>query len=605
MKSRTQQNNWIEKPSAGWWNGIHSGRIGWLIPDTQYIWGVNTVNRGGIIQTRPGYKLLLTAPAGNFQGFKIFKSNKTETTITYIVFAVDGKVYASPYPFSHQSNWEPYRLKHISFSPTVRKIYFEVADKSVTSATEGTLQIVPTYSILMMQDGIAQAAYFDGVTNAHTDENAPTSGTPRGTWMIFSGSRLWIARGNIMIACDLLDPLSAKERITLGGDFRFNDVITGLGATVSDNRKSNVVVFTVSRTETLLSSLLDREKWADQDDFQTILYPDLGCESGDSIFNHQGLLWWYSYGGLVSSDSSVAAFLSSRIKYRDSEMAFSKRNFAPDLSGIASHAFENYVLVSAPSGDTLNAHTMVLDYSVANTLNSESDPAWQGIWTGIRPIKWDSDNINGQRRIFAASVDYQELNGSFNHIWEAFQSDRRDVFDSYDSNGNVTTIKNRIYCSMVGKLLGDGMDYKRFKFAEVDLCEISGEVDFKVSFGGSKGGYHEISRSKIIATTDADGQTNERLIEIVNSGVVLRNQSRRIITQNSLSDSSVANTVEGNIPDTIDKYFGLYIQWCGVCGIESYRMFMEYVTEKSQGACTKDETGVNILTEDGKSFKLT
>jgi hypothetical protein len=600
MNSQTSKGVMSEKASAGWWDGMHSGFNPWLLLDTQYQVGVNITNRGGYLYTRPGYRVRLTLPSGNLQGIKIFKPTKDGAVARQtIVFAVDGKVYYSPFPLTQPANWESFRLKNINFNASAKRIYWEIAEKNVIASSTGELSIIPTYSVLMMQDGITAAAFWDGVENRHLNENGANSKeTPIGTWMVWSGSRLWLARGSKILAGDLGDPLTFDERIapTTSGDFTFSGEITGLARTIGDNRASNIVVFTLNDSAMLLTSITNRESWTSTQNFQTVLYPDLGCVAGKSIVNHAGLLWWVSPGGLVNTDSAAAAFLSSRIRYRDVEMARSKMNFAGDLSGICSASFENFLLVSTPSDDLLNAHTWAMDWAIANDIHREGQPAWSSIWKGTRPVEWANDNIDGAKRIFFGSIDYQELNGSFNHIWEAFMDDHT---DSYEQAGAL--VQNKIYCEAEMKPLGDGLDMKRFRYLEADLVNIGGNVNFKASVAGTRGGYYTLMNRIIIATINNSAGSN-KLDTLLGQGVSLRLQSRRVRSKEAPFDERVQNNVESIFQNTKDKMFSILFQWCGRCGIESYRFYLENISEPAVGTCEGDETGVRVVTEDGQTF---
>lgn len=608
MKAAVQAGTLIEKASSGWWSGCNSIKMPWLMPDTQYRWGINITNRGGIPQTRPGYRLRLTLPPGNVQGLAFFKPTKTKSKIgPCLVAAVSGTVYAVPFPLVNPRNaaeWLTHKVDGVSFDPNAKQVYWESAEKSVLSDAGGELRITPTYSVLMMQDGVKQAAYFDGELSAHLNENARE--TPRGTWMKWTGDRLWVARDTAVLASDEADPLNFKERLTgaARNDFKFAGPITGLGSTTGTNRQSNLVVFTTTRTETLQSSIRNREQWLTTANFQAELYPSLGCISGRSIFNHAGLLWWYSFGGLVSSDSAQANFLTSEIKYRDVEMGFSKRNLAPDLSGICGTSFENYLLVSQPSGDPLNAHTMVMDYAIANETYQVSPPAWNSIWTGTRPVEWATSEIDREKRLFHVSVDYQSLGGSFNHVWEAFQSDRMDSYEIIDDSNATTLVQNPIYCMFETKLFGDGMDIKKFAFAEIDAIEIGGTVNVRVGYGGNKGAYENVATQNIIATLNANGSDNADLHALFDRIGPFRPQSRRITTVEPNTETEEFDSVEQNDLPCMDKSFGLRVEWCGRMGIEALRIFMRHVAEKSVGACSPAETGIKVVTVDGESFSF-
>lgn len=610
MKSPSIQQGRAEKPNAGWFGGCNSSRNSFFLSDNQYPWAVNMVNRGGIMQTRYGFTMKLSLPEGNLQGLTNFKATKNNTSTKYLVFAVDGNVYAMPFPLFQPISWDAFRLKNITFNKIAKNIYWETTEKSLSSSNNiDTVKLIARYSVLMMQDGISPAAFWDGFDSGHLDENALE--TPTGSWMQWSGDRLWVARGNFVIAGDLADPLSFKERVgqagpdsqAAQGDFNFDDPITGITNSLGDNRQANLIVYTENNTGSLLSSILTRSQWFQTANFKSVIYPSIGTVAGRSLVNHAGLLWWYEYGGLISSDSAASAYLTSQIKYKDVEMARSKRNLAQDLSGICAVSFESYLLVSVPSADTFNSHTWVLDYNISNELNQDQPPAWSGIWTGVRPVEWTSATVDGQRRLFCASKDYFPVEGTTNHIWEAFQSNRYDTYTQVDADGVRRDIQQRIYFSFESKVMGDGMDLKKFVNAEADLVELGGDIQLKISAASDKGAYHEIYNQKINATLDAESSGVEEVVELQGRIGDFKTQARRIRSIIPSADCSKPS-VESEYSDVIGKYFSLLFQGCGRVGIEAFRIFLEPKEESSTEACLENEETINVVSQDGESFQF-
>jgi len=164
MKSENITAGRLKKVSTGWIQGVNSVRNPWSLPENQFKWGVNVTVRGGIVQTRPGHKMQLSLPAGNFQGGVLFSSNKQKeaaltqdrdgvitttpakifdvdgsgvvaSELSYMVFAVNGNVYFSPFPLVQPSNWEDFRLKNISMSPDVDQFVFALATRSANLST--------------------------------------------------------------------------------------------------------------------------------------------------------------------------------------------------------------------------------------------------------------------------------------------------------------------------------------------------------------------------------------------------------------------------------------------------------------------------------------
>lgn len=609
MRAQQATTRSIEKGLAGWIGGCNSVRNPWLLADSQYIWGVNVINRGGLIQTRYGYRQHLTLPDGKLQGYRIFDINKSTASVVgkVHVFAVDGYIYYAPYPLNPIENWEKYKLPNIRFNPNADNVYFEVAEKSLNQTTVANLTRVPSYRVLVMQDGETAAAFWDGEENRHLDQGAALE-TPIGTWMKWAGQRLWIAKDNAVLAGDLADPLKFTERVegTGRGDFRFSDTITGLAIFLSDNRQSDLMVFCENETSILKSSIITRDEWEGTQGFQSILYPNIGCISGRSVVSHSGLLWWYSNGGLVSSDSATTSFLTSQVRFRDIEMARSKVNFSNHINNIAGGSFESYLIMSVPSGDDLNAHTMVLDFAIADELMETAPPAWQGVWTGIRPIEWQSDTYGGARRCFCISTDYQAITGetSKNHLWEAFRPERYDSYYQKNLQGEYDLKKNRVYWSAETKTVGDGLDRKAFKYAEIDLIELGDSVDLKLSYFGTRGIYRDIQSKTIEATLDPTRFKSTVLNELYSQEKSFRPQTRRIKTQEEINKRSLIDGMQSEYMFNQDKAFGIMVQGCGRCAIEAMRIYVDVTEERPTGTVEKDETGIKVLLMDGQQFEL-
>lgn len=591
----------MEKIDVGWTAGMNTIRHPWLLRDDQYRRGINVVNRGGIIQTRPGNAMRLIAPKGNFQGVTHFNVNVDDRDEDYLALAVNGSIYIIPFPLQQPRDWEEFKLPDVQFDKDTNFVYFCSAEKTLTLLPENVLKIVPTYNVLMIQDGINQAAFWDGKTSRHLDESSPELETPKGTWMVSSGGRLWVARGKVVLASDQFDPLKFVER-TQGegrGDFYMRKPITGMQNFIGDNRQEVVVVFDDDHCEMLQSGIKDRSTWATTLDFQQVLFPSTGCVAGRSIVFQSGLMWWYSHGGLVSSDSAASTNLTSQVNYKDAEMSFSKQFLANDLSGICGLSFENYLLMGMPIKQNLNSEIFVLDYATVSELSADKIPAWSSSWTGIRPIQFVSANIGGKKRAFAASVDYTSIsNGSYNYIWELFQPTREDTFFELDTDFQTVEYFQRIYCEWESRLLGDGMDLKSFVYSNINVMELAGDIDVQVDYRGRRGSYKNILCKKIIAPTNYRNLGIDLTEDQKRNFGTLRKQSRTLTTQNALNNAGCP-VCESEFSENIDKCFSLLVRWCGQLAIESVRMFLDPYAESTVGKCEGDEISACLVDEDG------
>jgi hypothetical protein len=631
MKSAQITSGREVRASAGWLLGVNSVRNPWALPDNQIKWAVNCSVRGGVVQTRPGYSMRLSLPPGNFQGGILFSSNKQSNAsepivqngitkvvpaqifnpdgtsvvadeIPYVVFAVNGSVYYSPFPLTQPKSWEDFRLKNIQLDPSVDQFVFTLATQTAQVSTGGDVTVTPSHRIVVIQDGISAPAYWDGSNQT----GIQTTSIPTGYWMAFSGNRLWVSAKNIVLASDLGDPTSFTERLTGTGrgDFAFARVVTGMTNYIGQNNDTKLIVFTDRATYSLASGIYDRTQWASTANFQTTLYPTIGCVAGKSISFQAGQIWWYSQGGLISADIAASAYITSQSLYRDVEMARVKAYMAGDTSKICAMTFENYLLYSVPYLEPCNAATMVLDYAPAAEWGTQKIPAWCGVWTGTRPVEWISGVINGAPRCFHFSVDYSATNdGSYNHLWEAFTERRADTYFDIDPDGGIIEKVNRIYCQMETALLGDGLDFKQFQYGEIEACEIGGTVDVKASYRGSKGTYQNILETKILAVTDDYQWVNTDLSDEIESLGFLNTQYRRLITE-STSRTASSITCESKLTNDIDKAFSMLIEWCGEFGVESLRIFLDPWSERSTGVPNSPEVKSCVISQDGTSLTV-
>lgn len=630
MKSPNISSGMSQKVSAGWMHGVNSIRNPWTLPEDQIKWAQNVSIRGGVAQTRPGFGMKLSLPAGNFQGGVLFNANKQysaagseknaagvrivqkptiytvdggqseEFELSYLVFAVNGKVYYAPFPLVQPKDWNDYLLPGMSLDPTIEMVNFTVATRSAqTSTTTGTT-VTPSHRMIVIQDGVNTPCYWDGSDRT----GAKAIDMPIGYWMAYSGNRLWVANGNVISASDIGDPLGWRERTggTGRGDFSVPRPVTGMQDYVGQNNDSRLYVFTDRATYSLASGILDRNAWATTANFQNVLYPTIGCVAGRSICFQAGMMWWYSQGGLVSADVAASSYLSSQVLYKDVEMAKAKRLMSSRIGGICSVAFENYLLCSVPYYEALNSATMVLDYAAASEWNQTRSPAWAGVWTGVRPIEWVSGVVNGRPRVFALSVDYAQTNdGSYNHIWEAFLPQRYDTYLSVQEDGSTTSFVNRIYCQAETGLLGDGMDLKQLNWAEVDCNQIAGTVDVKVSYRGSKGTYQPILNTRILAATEPYQYETSYSDDDIRKLGLIQTQYRRLVTE-AVQSNSFDKSCESDYLLNIDKAFSLLIEWCGSLGVEGIRMFQTPFQDRSTGRVTIPEEKYCALGEDGASI---
>src|SRR6478736_1353859 len=355
-------------------SGMQSATDPMFIDDRAFVSSMNTVNRGGIVQSRPGYRCLFRLPDGNLQGGTFFKPLRSAPQL---IFAVSGVVYVSPFPFVHYS-----ALPGIQFYHAAPKIYWCATLKSATTNEDGTVAAMdPVRTVVMQDGGFTRAAFWDGETSRHLDPTAEE--TPLGGPMAWSGGRLWLAYRNQLLPSDIENPLSYKEARVLAqnGIFFTGEDITGI-AEIPGLATPQLACFTETNAWLFQSGIRDRTLWTAQTTppFQSVLFPEVGCSSHESIISQYGKLWWMTNTGWTNFDSAQQAYISSAMAAQDVEMAVSKGNVSPNISDTCAFAFENYLGVSVPSGDKRNRHTWVMDKTVVDSLTTNALPAWNSFW---------------------------------------------------------------------------------------------------------------------------------------------------------------------------------------------------------------------------------
>lgn len=564
--------------------GADSYTIPTDLDEREYAMGQNIVCRGGIAQTRPGTRSLFCLPSGNFQGATLFTP---DNGTAQIVAAVDGKIYASAAPFTSYR-----RLWNLQFSQTSKYIAWAVTLKSTDYDNEGNLITLDNpYSILIMQDGVTRAAYWDGGTSGHLNPGTPPdvtdvvpgyTETPIGLWMIWSGNRLWVSRGNQIFASDIGNPLKFTESLYLneGRAFYLSGPCTGMIEVPSDSAGTKGFIAFTNLDGTLFQSYIqDRTLWLSTPLFQNTLLPNIGCVAPRSLTTQYGLNWWFGPRGFTNINAALRQNITSRVDYQDNQMFASKAYLGPDLSGICASFYENYLMVSVPSGDVLNRHTWVLDQApMDGNVN-----AWTGFWTGWRPIEWARGLVNGSERSFFGSIDYD---GS-NRIWEAMLPDRTD-------NGCAITCYLQTREHAAGNL-----DLKTYDWSKFFLSQIYGEVDLDVYVASTKGAFQKQKSYHIVANKGqifADQEYSEEGPLMIGNRV----QSRTIRTPSNPPDSECnACGVESSTQVLNDYAFSHLLVWSGQMGVRAYQCHYREEPERQDGDCEEPETGPRTLNAAG------
>lgn len=553
-----------------------------LVPG-YYARGMNVVNRGGIVQCRPGYRCLLVLPEGRLQGFSVLRPKRGPETL---VFGVEGRLYTSQAPFDTAT-----LLPDVEYSTAAQQLFFKQVEQSVVSNPDGSISFINPRTLLVIQDGgFTSPIIYDGTDAIYS--RGPGS-IPLGGPMEWVGDRLWVARGPNLYASDIGNPISFTESLYIAGVgfFIFPQEITALARTLTvDN--AQLLVFTRTTTNVILASIRDRAAWPQTPNFQKEIFPKIGCTSQRSVVAHYGLLWWWCEQGLISLDAAASGYISSALPYVDAPMQDSKGKVYQQTWSVASASFENYLLCSVPYADIFNKHTWCLDFTV-DPGKTQQKPAFNSFWTGTRPVEWLTGEFDSQNRALYISVDYDGQN----RLWEAFMEDRLD-----NTCPILWWFETRAYANeSPGK-------FKEFRYSDVFMSELSGVFDCAVFWAGShRGKYKRVMTNRILANTATF--IPEHIIPVGENLVGLKKQSRYRRTQDGKAiiarETLSSCAVESERLEFHDDAFQILVVGSGPGAVRGVIVYSDPpVNEDDSGRCEKDETDNNYVRFDGAASSM-
>jgi hypothetical protein len=607
------QNARVPVQDKYWIQGCNTLNFPTDLPQGQYYWAENLVNRAGVMQTRPGRNRVFSLPGNRAQGLALYRPYREKEQL---VWGIDGKIFYSQYPFTSYSH-----LKQVRFYKNSPKVYFCQARQGAQLNLDGSITLLQTpVDILFMQDGFTASAFYIATSSTtpqqagHNKPLAPWLQCPTGTIMFYSGNRLWVAYNETIFASDLDNPNSFAERTYLAeaDGFKLPEPCTGMIETASGpTALPALLAFSPFTITSLQSNILDRTQWQNTPIFQSIISKDYGNVAPFSTISQFGLPWFYSEVGLLSLDVALNQYGSSTVLPRDMEMLRSKDNISAfNAKNICAVAFENFILVSVPSGSRFNKQTWVLDGAPQATLNGGAARCWTGIWTGDYPVQYAAGEIQDVPRAFHIGYSCEPIpdaagNPCQIHIWEDFIGRRTDQIDRKDTPIFCSWETKIFEVSAVGELI-------RFKYVEIDICELLGTVELQIYYAGIKAHYRLAYSMILNAEEGLPGcaqfpswtyQGNSATDTIFES---FRPQTRTVRTPDfggaAAEDDDCADTcgIESTYQHNVDKGFQLLFNWQGRMAIREMRLFVENYPQPGVGKCTPTEAGeVNIVSAVG------
>jgi hypothetical protein len=589
-------------------DGQWSGGVDSLLYPTDlvqgtYAWAANVINRGGVIQTRPGKRRVVSFCGHKGQGHYWVR---TVDDRNYEMVAIDGLVYTAPFPFT---TWT--QLQGVNFRADADRIWFCNTIQAVTYNPDNTLAVIEPKNVVFMQDGTSLPCYWDlsdfssGVVNNTYVTGVPAAPMQVGTAMIWQDNRLWLAVGPLVFASDLLYGASFQENTYLAeqSGFRFpRHVINFWPMPVQ-----GLLVYTDSSMHSLMSFLQDRTTWQAQQSppFQADINLEIGLIAPWAIVNLHGMPWQLTARGVISYDRALTTNLTTVILTADGEMQRSKNLLAPDVTRACFGVWENVLMCAMPASAVKNRHTWIMDAGIAEKLNNTMGFCWTGVWTGTHPIQFTSPIVQGTQHSYelAYSSGFLSLNAEDSPSPQP-ETDLPPqayihLFENYIPN-QLDDVENEICCSVETKaftLTTD--DYYRFVFAEFMLVNLKGIVPLQVYVTGLAGNYQPLFSTTLRADVGPWGNpTEDTVLYYVSQGRTTQFENYRRQVRHLRSQEWVVNEkptdgaacLEIGRQDGVDKGFQLMIQWRGRLGLRQLKFFYDRQLQSPQGVCPLDES---------------
>ena len=534
-----------------------------------YVRGWNVVCRGGVVQTRPGTRVVAALPPGRPQALVEFSPLRGHKQL---VAVIEGRVYVLEHPFTR---WR--LLPNIQLSARAEVVYHARCVQTTEQLADGSVGFLASpRRVLVLQDGLSPAAWYDGYDHGN---DRSVDGIPMGTRMAWVENRLWVARGNQVYASDFANPRSFVERYYLGeaDSLIYPDDIMALAATYNAGRgEMQLVVWT--RVETyLVSASIPRTSWPTTANFSRRLF-GLGCISQRSVIEHEGKLWWMTADGMTSLDETAQSQITAATPVIDRAMSWSRESMDTRDNRAAGVSAHGYVLMSVGYADQSNTHTWCLDTAVTHPPTT----AWASVWTGFAPVEWAVIGDDGAQRVFALCTK----DSGENLLLEAFTGSQRDSGQSIEC-----AVELRTY-------VGPTPQAKWFQFADLQLSDISGEVESAVSWRGlSRGRYRRCFRSIAKAARGCFDPSFEAHDDATIEA--FGRQTRRYSTEEPAEIPATALDDESARRGDIDVGFSFLVQWCGVAALREFGVVYRPFNERIAGLPSTDETEETVVRWDG------
>lgn len=362
------------------------------------------------------------------------------------------------------------------------------------------------YGILLQ--GAHAPDIFDGVSSRRSRCDTAHE-IPPGYVGAYVNGRIWIAlpTRTAYLAGDLVGDRSSgtvdhnyidsvlrvtsNEILNEGGAFSTlagGGLITAIGSSVQlDTSLGNgpVAIFTTNAVFTNQAPA-DAATWKDLTyPIQTVAHTDYGALGARSVVNVNSDTWFRSEDGIRSF---IVARRNFGTGWGNTPMSQEMgRILDADSKSLLEHGsaviFDNRLLVTCSpvlkeNGVSHNGMA-VLNFDEVSGMYSKSNPAWEGVWTGLNIWQVLKGRVGGVERCFLLC----EGSAGETELWEVGKDGPFDQFSQVvDGVETVYTVPIRSFIETRSFNFAGPFENKRLQFTEVYYDQIQGNVNFDLKF---------------------------------------------------------------------------------------------------------------------------
>lgn len=458
--------------------GIDSGFPASLIQLNEAAWAVNATMRGGFLTPRPGIRkrimrftseeVLTNFKTGRFQGAGTYLTTDANTgaPITYLATSVGGRIFLT----NLNNN---YLTQDISITgdinqADVRHAWFQQAE-----------------NWLIVQNRSDAPFLYNGSVSRRA---AGQGEVPLGGPMAYGKGRLWVARDNLYFGGDLVNTktdavikFTENDYLNEGGAFAVaNGNITGMAFAANLDTSlgdGDLLVFNTTSAYAF-DAPVDRTTWKNlQYPIQRFALLKYGSMNHEGIATVNGDLFFRAQDGVRSLKYARRDFEEwgntpiSRQATRALQYDTESR-----LSECSTVTFDNRMLMTVqPQKDTghgtWHRGLVSLDFYLVSGMGRKLNPAWEGVWTGLRILRIITAQVNNVTRCFIYALnDSDEI-----ELWEVSKQSRFD-HDGTDDVPIHWAIESKSFAFKTP------VDVKRLLSGDLWFDQLTGEFSMTARF---------------------------------------------------------------------------------------------------------------------------